>query len=238
MLNDADAAGLYLTMYGYIPNPANGDKIPNNLLFQEPWTHGRWTPSAMDGPKTNLYLAQGMGSITYDGQMNTNVYFAGNNTTVDLEEGALISAMAIANYAFGVDYPLIELSPESFFAFTMYNIYHDVMFPKQNASHAIAAMYQSLPQRAVFTKSAAALMASPQVKTAPTPAKRTTNTKKKAVAKKTDLTREERRKEKRGEQIDQDRQEDNQESAQPQTCDEEESGKESQEEIEFRKVPS
>jgi len=149
VLNDPDADGLYLTMYGYIPDPSKGQKVPDasKVLFSEPWTHGSWTPSTMDGPKTNLYMAQGLGNISYPGQLNTNVYFAGNNTTVDSEDGALMSAMAIADYAFGVNYPLAELSPESFFAFAMYNIYYNIMFPKQNASHAITALHQMLPEK-------------------------------------------------------------------------------------------
>jgi hypothetical protein len=149
VLEDPDADGLYLTMYGYIPDPAKGDKVPDpsKVLFQEPWTHGKWTPSFMTGPKAQLYLAQGLGNIPYAGQMDTNVYFAGNNTTADSEEGALDSAMAMANYAFGVEYPLAALNGDSLFAFFMYNVYHNVMFPKQNAGHAIASMYQTLPAK-------------------------------------------------------------------------------------------
>lgn len=151
VLNDPDADGLYLTMYGYIPDENKGQKVPNpsKVLYNQPWTHGRWTPSAMDGPKTNLYMAQGLGNISYPGQLNTNVYFAGNNTTVDSEDGALMSAMAIANYAFGVKYPLAELSAESVFAFLMYNMYHDIMFPKQHAAHSVTALHQMLPEMVI-----------------------------------------------------------------------------------------
>lgn len=144
---DMNADGIYLTMYGYVPG--KDDKIPDSSKWlMEPviWTHGNWTPAAMGGAKSNLYRAQGKGNISYDGQMDTNVYFAGNNTTVDSEEGALISALAIANYAFGVEYPFTQLSARSLFAFTMYTIYHDVMFPKENTSHAIASLRQMLPE--------------------------------------------------------------------------------------------
>jgi len=147
VLNDPDADGLYLTMYGYIPDPSK-QKVPDpkKVLFSEPWTHGRWTPSAMDGPKTKLFMAQGLGNIPYPGQMNTNIYFAGNNTTVDSEDGALISALAIANYAFGVNYPLDDNSlPETLFAFTMFNMYHNIMFPKLNGSHALTSLFKTLP---------------------------------------------------------------------------------------------
>jgi hypothetical protein len=184
VLGDPDADGLYLTMYGYIPNAANGDKVPSNVLFQEPWTHGKWTPSFMSGPKAQLYLAQGLGNISYTGQMNTNVYFAGNNTTADSEEGALDSAMAIANYAFGVEYPLIELSPESLFAYTMYTIYHNVMFPKQNTGHAIAALYQTLPEKQQSAIMPAAMIAAPQMEMVARPKKRSTAARKKIAVKK------------------------------------------------------
>ena len=184
VLNDPDAGGLYLTMYGYIPD-ASTPKVPDpsKVLYSQPWTHGRWTPSAMDGPKTNLYMAQGLGNISYPGQLNTNVYFAGNNTTVDSEDGALMSAMAIANYAFGVEYPLAELSTESLFAFAMYNIYHDVMFPKQNAAHAVAALHQMLPKMMAIRQPAKVqVKAKPAKKTKPKP--KSAKITKKPVAKK------------------------------------------------------
>ena len=148
VLEDPDADGLYLTMYGYIPDPAK-DKVPDpsKVFFQEQWTHGKWTPSFMGGPKADLHMAQGFGNISYPGQINTNIYFAGNNTTADSEEGALDSAMALANYAFGVEYPLGKLSAESLFAYFMYTVYHNVMFPKQNAGHAMVSMYQMLPAK-------------------------------------------------------------------------------------------
>jgi hypothetical protein len=83
--------------------------------------------------------------------MNTNVYFAGNNATADSEEGALDSALALANYAFGVEYPLAKFSGESLFAYFMYTVYHNVMFPKQNAGHAIASMFHTLPSKEKMT---------------------------------------------------------------------------------------
>lgn len=185
VLEDPDADGLYLTMYGYIPDPSK-HKVPDpdKVLYSEPWTHGKWTPSFMSGPKALLYMAQGLGNISYPGQMNTNVYFAGNNTTTDSEEGALDSAMAIANYAFGVDYPLIELSGESLFAYFMYTVYHNEMFPKQNAGHAIASLYQTLPEKDGLARTAAALTTRAQIEAATMRPKRAGTNRKKAVAKK------------------------------------------------------
>ncbi|HNS61358.1 MAG TPA: hypothetical protein PKK96_10185, partial [Anaerolineales bacterium] len=190
VLNDPDAEGLYLTMYGYIPDPSKGQKVPDpsKVLFSEPWTHGRWTPSAMDGPKTKLYMAQGLGNVSYPGQMNTNVYFAGNNTTVDSEDGALMSALAIANYAFGVNYPLTDKSlPETLFAFEMYSIYQKVMFPKQsggttNAAQEVRSLLTKLPSLIKqWTSSASTTKAASLVSM---PAKKKAVAKKKKVAKK------------------------------------------------------
>ena len=92
------ADGLYLTMYGYVPDPTKQTVPAQNTWLTQPitWTHGKWTPAFMGGAKSNLHLAQGLGSIRYPGQMNTNVYFAGNNATADSEEGALDAAMIIA----------------------------------------------------------------------------------------------------------------------------------------------
>jgi len=145
LLNDPKADGLYLTMYGYVPDP-KVDKIPaQNTWLTDPivWTHGKWTPAFMGGAKGNLHKAQGLGSISYAGQMNTNVYFAGNNATADSEEGALDAAMIIAEYAFGIPYPLPSLNPLAWF---MYETYHNVMFPKLNASSSIARMLMTRPK--------------------------------------------------------------------------------------------
>ena len=184
VLNDPDADGYYLTMYGYIPDPSKGQKVPDpqKVLFSEPWTHGRWTPSAMDGPKTKLYMAQGLGNISYPGQMNTNVYFAGNNTTVDSEDGALMSALAIANYAFGVNYPLYDNSlPETLFAFTMYNMYHNIMFPKLNGSQALTSLFKTMP---ALTRAGSASLVGARAKT-----KGATTAKKKSPARKAKTTK-------------------------------------------------
>jgi hypothetical protein len=88
----------------------------------------------------------------------------------------------------GIDYPLIALSGESLFAYFMYTVYHNVMFPKQNAGHAIASLYQTLPEKDGLTRMASALMTQTQVPTAAAMLKkRATRTKKKVVAKKVKL---------------------------------------------------
>ena len=184
LLNDPAAAGLYLTMYGYVPDPAK-DKVPAQNTWLTPpitWTHGKWTPAFMGGAKSNLHMAQGLGSIRYAGQMKTNVYFAGNNATADSEEGALDAAMIIAEYAFNVSYPLPSLNP---LAWVMYNMYHNVMFPKPNASSSIAHMLMTAPRY----PAAATMTAKPVVKKVSAKKKKTKPVKKKSPAKKASTSR-------------------------------------------------
>ena len=155
LLANPKAAGLYNTMYGYIPDPAH-DKLPDpkKVIFQETWTHGHFAPSFQVPAKKSLYLAQAPGlSKQYPGQLPTNVYFAGNNTTYDSEEGALEAAMIIANYAFGIDYPLsggsvlhpsMALSHE-LAAFLYKTFYTKVMFPGSDAdSGPVAELWKLL----------------------------------------------------------------------------------------------
>lgn len=132
VLSDSEADGLYLTMYGYIPDPKKKDKVPNSkkVYFQEPWTHGKWTPAFMSGPKGELHKAQGLGSVSYPGQMDTNIYFAGNNTVADSEEGALVSAISMAEYAFNVKNPITGFNPLAWF---IHHTYRNVMFPGYTA---------------------------------------------------------------------------------------------------------
>jgi hypothetical protein len=135
VLSDPDADGLYLTMYGYIPDP---DKYrvpdPKKVYFQEPWTHGKWTPAFMSGPKGDLHKAQGLGSVSYPGQVDTNIYFAGNNTVADSEEGALVSAISMAEYAFNVRNPITGFNPLAWF---IHHTYRNVMFPGYTAKKII-----------------------------------------------------------------------------------------------------
>ena len=127
--DDPAAAGLYLTMYGYIPDPTK-DKVPGQgtVLFEEVWSHGMWLPTFMLQAKRNLHMAQGIAAnrSTYPGQMDTGIYFAGNNTTADSLEHAFISGEIIANYAFGASFPLTT----SLLAWGMYELFYvEFMFP-------------------------------------------------------------------------------------------------------------
>src|SRR5262249_47057855 len=95
------------------------------VVFRQEWRHGMWIPSFLGGPKRRLHMAQGRGWLSIPGQPDSNIYFAGNNATYDSEEGALIAAMTIANYAFGVPYPL-GANP---LAMLFYLGFYRVMFP-------------------------------------------------------------------------------------------------------------
>jgi hypothetical protein len=154
LLANPAAVGLYNTMYGYIPDP-DRDKVPDpsTVIFHEDWTHGHFAPSFEVPAKKTLYLAQAPGlTLNYPGQQPTNVYLAGNNTTYDSEEGALEAAMIIANYAFGVDYPLaggsvlhpsMALSHE-LGAFLYKTFYSKVMFPGADAPGVLAEAWSLL----------------------------------------------------------------------------------------------
>lgn len=136
-----DAKGLYLTMYGYIPDEKKGDKVPDphKVIFEEVWTHGMWLPTFMMEAKRNLHKAQGRGvKLSYPDQLDTNVYFAGNNTTADALEHAFISGAVIANYAFGSPYPL-----ESIEGWAMYELfYKEFMFPSSSPGERRARLLE------------------------------------------------------------------------------------------------
>ncbi len=148
--NTPESQGLYLTMYGYIPDPAKGDKVPDpsTCLFEEVWQHGMWLPTFMLQAKQALHLAQGKGAtMSYPGQLDTGIYFAGNNTTADSLEHAFISGEVIANYAFNAAYPLAGLGIDNFAAFAMYDLFYtDFMFPKSGVSARLAHLRQAIPR--------------------------------------------------------------------------------------------
>lgn len=98
----------YLTMYGYDP----GGDAPDHQVWSSDWNHGMWLPSFMVSEKLHFHRAQGVSRFhkAHHAQRDTGIFFAGNNLTMDSEEGALVSGMAIAKYAFGVD-PMAALEP-------------------------------------------------------------------------------------------------------------------------------
>ncbi len=90
---------------------------PAKVIYRKDWRHGRWVASFFDRAKRELHRIQGLG----------NVWFAGNNTTIDSEEGALISAMVIANKIEpDFVYPF-DVASEAFFFF---EYFQNTMFPK------------------------------------------------------------------------------------------------------------
>jgi len=125
LMQSSAATGLYLTMYGDVTTEGTKLPNPNQVFYEQQWTHGKWAASFMSPAKKSLHTAQGLGTVAYPGQQDTNLYFAGNNTTTDSEEGALISALAMANYLFGSVYPWTDHLEASL----MYELLRSVMFP-------------------------------------------------------------------------------------------------------------
>jgi len=143
--------GLYLTMYGYIPDATDPVPDPSTVLFEEVWQHGMWLPTFMLPAKQALHMAQGVGvSLTYPGQLDTGIYFAGNNTTADSLEHAFISGEVIANYAFGASYPFMGLTLRHLAARGMYDLFYDeFMFPKATTQGSVSAKLAALREAAL-----------------------------------------------------------------------------------------
>jgi hypothetical protein len=109
---------VYVSMYGSIEAP----EAPGAQLFPPvSWRHGRFLGSYMYGSKRALHNIQGLG----------NMWFAGNNTTQDSEEGALVSAMVIAEKVCpDWKYPFFGTDRGSIEATFMYELLKDeIMFP-------------------------------------------------------------------------------------------------------------
>jgi predicted NAD/FAD-binding protein len=73
---------------------------PSRTIFRRTWRHGRWVTSFFRNAKRRLAEVQGVGGI----------WFAGNNTTMDSQEGALVSAMITAGAISSWRYPFSRLS--------------------------------------------------------------------------------------------------------------------------------
>jgi hypothetical protein len=91
---------------------------PDKTLFRRTWRHGRWVASFFREAKRALHEIQGLGSL----------WFAGNNTTIDSEEGALLSAMIIAAKLSDFRYPFAKMSS----AWAMYCVFSELMFPPRS----------------------------------------------------------------------------------------------------------
>ena len=104
----------YVSMYESGVNAKKPD--PAKVIFQKEWRHGRWVASFFDKAKKELHRVQGMGHI----------WFAGNNTTVDSEEGALVSAMILANKLFPEWVYPFDMTSE---AYLFFQYFQSTMFP-------------------------------------------------------------------------------------------------------------
>lgn len=112
----------HVSMYADASNAKLPD--PAKTLYRKEWRHGRWVASFFDQAKKELHRIQGVG----------NIWFAGNNTTVDSEEGALVSAMAIADQMFKEWVYPFDVASE---AFMFYEHFENVMFPVPSFPWAI-----------------------------------------------------------------------------------------------------
>ena len=149
----------YLTMYGFDPTKVSGVPIPaaTKTTTSMNWTHGMWLPFFMEAQKQAFHLAQGASQYQtpYPNQSKTGIFFAGNNLTMDSEEGALASALVVADYAFDIPYANLLLpvslgsKPWEVYALALaeiYALYHRLMFPSAKGSGA-APVLQRLSAR-------------------------------------------------------------------------------------------
>jgi hypothetical protein len=126
----------YLTMYGFDPATVPGLPVPDptKVLTQMQWEHGMWLPSFMVTPKMAFHTAQGISPHVRGrpGQQDTGIFFAGNNLTMDSEEGAFVSAMALVHYLFDIDAPRLVSSGDTkadALALGEYHLLRGMMFP-------------------------------------------------------------------------------------------------------------
>lgn len=110
-------APCFVSMYAVDDHAKKPD--PSKVIFEKRWKHGRWVSSHDMKTKRGLHQIQGLG----------NIWFAGNNTTVDSEEGALISAMAVAERTSGFDFDFGSVLSK-----VIYRYFEDIMFPPQHLS--------------------------------------------------------------------------------------------------------
>ncbi|MCA9622211.1 MAG: NAD(P)-binding protein [Myxococcales bacterium] len=122
-------APLYVSMYA--EDRTAVVPAPDKTQFVRTWRHGRWVASFFREAKRALHRVQGLGDL----------WFAGNNTTIDSEEGALLSAMIIASKISPFQYPFPRLSS----AWGLYCFFHEMMFPSRNRLDRIARVALGRP---------------------------------------------------------------------------------------------
>lgn len=135
ILDVPDGNEWYVSMFGYVPDEADR---PKKEAWSSPWTHGMFLPTFYLEEKLEFHKAQSISDhqSAHRHQQRTGIFFAGNNLVMDAEEGALISGMAIAKYAFGIEpMPLMtpangERSATLEKAELMFDAFYDgIMFP-------------------------------------------------------------------------------------------------------------
>ena len=114
-------APCYVSMYGVADHARRPD--PAKVIFEKKWKHGRWVSTHDMAKKRQLHDIQGMG----------NVWFAGNNCTVDSEEGALIAALALAERLASFEIPWSD-----FLAGQTYDFFAGIMFPSSTPATTLA----------------------------------------------------------------------------------------------------
>ena len=121
-------APCYVSMYA--EDRAARVPAPDKTIFRRTWRHGRWVASFFRNAKRELHRVQGLGDL----------WFAGNNTTIDSEEGALLSGMIIAEHAAGYRYPF----PRGSFAWVMHGYFHEQMFPASSMRERVRRLWTGL----------------------------------------------------------------------------------------------
>jgi hypothetical protein len=95
----------YLTMYGFDPESEGITPPATEPGHAFNYVHGMLMPTYMVPQKLAFHVAQSVSSYAPPRakQAQTGLFFAGNNLTMDTEEGALLSGFCIAKYALGID---------------------------------------------------------------------------------------------------------------------------------------
>jgi NAD(P)-binding Rossmann-like domain len=114
-------APCYVSMYAVADHAKRPD--PSKVIFEKTWKHGRWVSTHDMKNKQKLHEIQGLG----------HVWYAGNNCTVDSEEGALIAAIALAKRLFKFENPMDDFLSKQTFGF-----FEDIMFPKKSLAEHLS----------------------------------------------------------------------------------------------------
>ena len=108
----------YVSMYAEAQRTRFPD--PERVLHRKEWRHGRWMSSFFREGKERLHEVQGLGGL----------WVAGHNTTFDSEEGALLSALGVAEQLFdGFRSPLGRLWTRPHAHVLHHHFVRQTMFP-------------------------------------------------------------------------------------------------------------